>query len=155
MRQEIERKWQINWLPFLSLQQNQTVQESRDSTHPFWKYATGRLLNLWNLTPDDLMRSWYNNNRSKVHSRCIWIILKPFPHPQSVEKLSSTQLFPGAKKAGDHYPTRPIISQFSCTAMSFLVTHNPVLLFSPSLTEIPLSLILHSLKGHSTSKTNM
>ena len=129
MRQEIERKWQINWLPILSFKQNQTVQESRDSTHPFWKYATWRLPNLWDLTPDDRMWSWCNNNRNKVHIRYVWIILKPSPQPLVCGKIVSAKLVPGVKKAGDRYPTQPIISRFSCTAMSILVTHHPVLLF--------------------------
>ena len=39
-------------------------------------------------------------NNNKVHSKCAWIIPKPFP-PWSVEKLSSTKLAPVAKKMGD------------------------------------------------------
>ena len=117
MRQEIERKWQINWLLILSFKQNQTVQESRDSTHQFWKYATWRLPNLWDLTPDDLMWSWCNNNRNKVHSRYVWIILKPSPQPPVCGKIVSAKLVPGVKKAGDHYPT-------------YTTNHQPVFLYS-------------------------
>lgn len=43
-------------------------------------------------------RNWCDNN--KVHSKCAWIIPKPFP-PRSMEKLSSTKPAPGAKKMGD------------------------------------------------------
>lgn len=38
--------------------------------------------------------------------QCSWITLKPSP-PPFVEKLSSTNLVPGAKKAGDHWSSGP------------------------------------------------
>lgn len=47
--------------------------------------------------------SWCNNNINKVHSKCARIILKP-PPPQSMEKLSSMKLVPGALKIGDCCP---------------------------------------------------
>lgn len=37
---------------------------------------------------------------------CTWIILKPHPHPQSVETLSSRKPVPGATKVRDHCFTR-------------------------------------------------
>ena len=47
---------------------------------------------------------WFNNNRNKVHNKCIWIILRPIPlHTQFLEKLPLTELIPGAKKFGDHW----------------------------------------------------
>ena len=44
-----------------------------------------------------------NNSNSKVHNTCNVFEPSPNhpPHPQSVEKLSSTKLVPGAKKVGD------------------------------------------------------
>ena len=56
--------------------------------------------NLWNLMPDDLRWSWYNNSRNKGHSKCN--VPKPIPWtPWSTEKLSSMKQVPGAKK--DHW----------------------------------------------------
>ena len=59
--------------------------------------------NLWDLTPDDLRWSSCNNNRNKGHNKCNALESSP-KHPplQSVEKLSSTKLLPGAEKFGDH-----------------------------------------------------
>ena len=52
------------------------------------------------LMSDDLRWSWCNSNRNKVHHK--WNVLESSQtNSQSVEKLSSTKLVPGAKKVGD------------------------------------------------------
>ena len=54
--------------------------------------------------PDDLRWSQYNNNRNKVHNKCNALESSwnhPLPHlPQSMEKLSSMEPVPEAKKLG-------------------------------------------------------
>ena len=57
---------------------------------------------LWNLMPNDLKQSCYNNNRKKVHNKCNALESSPNhpPQPRSVEKLSSMKLVPGAKNVG-------------------------------------------------------
>ena len=59
------------------------------------------MLNLWNLTHDDLRWSWCNNNINKVHSECDVILPKTTPLPWCGEKLCSPKLLPSAKKIGD------------------------------------------------------
>ena len=65
-------------------------------------YVRSGVLNLQNLVLDHLRWSWCNRN--KVHHECNALESSwnhPPPHPQSVEKLSSAKLIPGAKKVGD------------------------------------------------------
>ena len=64
---------------------------------------------------DDLRWSWYNKNRNEVHNKCneFWLIPKPFPLPQAMEKPSSRKSVPGAKKAGDRYNLEPFTSPSS------------------------------------------
>ena len=40
--------------------------------HPFRSVSFSRTgtLNVWNLVPDDLRRSWRDNSRNKVHNKC-------------------------------------------------------------------------------------
>ena len=60
--------------------------------------------NLQDLMPLDLRWSWCNNNRYKVHNKCNTLESSqtlPCSLFQSVEKLSSMKLVPGAKKVGD------------------------------------------------------
>ena len=55
--------------------------------------------------PDDLRYSWCNNNRNKMHNKCNALETSwNHPLPQSMEKLFSTKLVPGAKKSGDCCP---------------------------------------------------
>ena len=61
--------------------------------------------------PDDLRWSWCNNNRNKVCNKCNALESSqnpPSPSPQSVEKLSSRKLVPGAIKVREHW-SRPHI----------------------------------------------
>ena len=60
---------------------------------------------LWDLMPDDLRKSRgnSNNNRKKKYTINVRHLNHPetiLPPSQSVEKLSSMKLVPGAKKAG-------------------------------------------------------
>ena len=53
---------------------------------------------LWDLMPDDQRWSWYNNNRNKVHSKCIE--LKSSWTPWVYGKISSMKPVPAAKNVG-------------------------------------------------------
>ena len=59
--------------------------------------------NLQELMPVDLRSSWCNNNRYKAHNKCNTLEssqTRPCFLSQSMEKLSSMKLIPGAKKFG-------------------------------------------------------
>ena len=66
-------------------------------------YCMTGVPNLWDLVPDDLRWSWCNNNiKCTVNGMHLNHPETNLPHPTlSMEKLSSTKLLPGAKKAGD------------------------------------------------------
>ena len=53
---------------------------------------------LWELMPDDLRWSWYNNNGNKVHSKCTEF--KSSWTPCSLQKNFFRET--SAKKVGDH-----------------------------------------------------
>ena len=55
------------------------------------------VLNLWDQMSDDLRWIWCNSN--KVQNK--YYVLETIPHPRSMEKWSSTELVPGARKVGD------------------------------------------------------
>ena len=63
---------------------------------------------LLDLMPGDLRWSWCNSKRNKVHNKChaLESSPKPFPLPESLEKLSSMKPFPGAKNIGNCCPKR-------------------------------------------------
>ena len=69
------------------------------------------------LISDDLRWHWCNTNRNKVHNTCNMLKLSP-NHPsfllQSMEKLSSTKVTPGAIKIGDCCSGVPILLAFTC-----------------------------------------
>ena len=66
------------------------------------------VLNLWDLMPDDLRWSWYNNNnRNKVHNEYNVLEASPNHPPPStslppwfMQKLFSTKVSPGSKTVG-------------------------------------------------------
>ena len=70
-------------------------------------FPRSRVLNPWDLVPDDLRCSWCNNNKNNnrnwVHywMYYAWIISKPSLPLPVCGKISSTKLVPGAKKVGD------------------------------------------------------
>lgn len=55
------------------------------------------VLNLWDQMSDDLRWIWCNSN--KVQNK--YYVLETIPHPKSMEKWSSTEPVPGARKVGD------------------------------------------------------
>ena len=64
--------------------------------------------NLWDLMSYGLRRSWFNNNRNKVHNRCNALeSSQTIPPPWFVEKLSSTKQVPLAKKVEERCTKRP------------------------------------------------
>ena len=68
---------------------------------PFLSCFVSGVLSPQGLMSDDLRWSWRNSNRNKAHHN--WNVRESSEtNPQSVEKLSSTKLVPGAKKVGDH-----------------------------------------------------
>ena len=72
-------------------------------TNSFIPFRAG-VPKLWDLMPDDWGCSWCNNNRNKEPNKCNALELPwscPLLLPQSVKKLSSMKLVPGAKNVGD------------------------------------------------------
>ena len=63
---------------------------------------------LWDLMPDDLRRSWCNNNRNKVHNKCnaLGLTLKPsshLPHTLIQGNIVFRQTAPWCRKVGSHW----------------------------------------------------
>ena len=67
-----------------------------------WSWLFTGVPNLWDLMPDDLRWKWCNNNTNKVHNKYNSSESSPnCPHLQSMRKLPSMKLVPGAKQFGD------------------------------------------------------
>ena len=87
-----------SWRLFIILCHMATSTVRQFASWDQWKRVPAALPHLQGLMPDDIRRSWCKNNRNKLCSKCNALESPPnIPNPQSVEKLSSKKLAPGAQ----------------------------------------------------------